>query len=151
MPAELTYDVFWTRYFFRVHQIEREEERRKALLEGASQDDDDFTWEDDEEVQEVEGRNSPSQAETNTPVNTSSINVSKQLPTPSHSTEALVAPPSNVTSPTSQTPVCVSPRASEDSYDLVSSGNVSSTGGRSGEKTKGGEKDADDGDESDWE
>ena len=36
VPSELIADVFWTRYFFRVHQIESEETRRKALLQGTS-------------------------------------------------------------------------------------------------------------------
>lgn len=27
-------EEFWTRYFFRAYQIEREAERRKALLQG---------------------------------------------------------------------------------------------------------------------
>jgi hypothetical protein len=134
-----------------VHQIEREEEQRKALLEGANQDDDDFTWEDEEEVQDDEEQSTPAQAENKTPVDKPSITVDRQLSTSSHSAEPTTAT-SNAPSPTSQTPVCVSPRASEDSYDLVSSGNVSSIAGRSGEKkTKGGQKDADDGDESDWE
>jgi hypothetical protein len=30
----MTQEVFWTRYFFRVYQIEQEEDRRKALLAG---------------------------------------------------------------------------------------------------------------------
>jgi len=34
VPGELTEDEFWTRYFFRVHQIDQEEERRKAVLAG---------------------------------------------------------------------------------------------------------------------
>ncbi|KIO30692.1 hypothetical protein M407DRAFT_5460 [Tulasnella calospora MUT 4182] len=34
VPFEMTEDTFWTRYFFRVHQIQDEEEKRKALLEG---------------------------------------------------------------------------------------------------------------------
>jgi hypothetical protein len=34
VPGELTEDEFWTRYFFRVHQIDQEEERRKAVLLG---------------------------------------------------------------------------------------------------------------------
>jgi hypothetical protein len=34
VPGELTEDEFWTRYFFRVHQIDQEEERRKAVLSG---------------------------------------------------------------------------------------------------------------------
>jgi hypothetical protein len=34
VPGELSEDEFWTRYFFRVHQIDQEEERRKAVLAG---------------------------------------------------------------------------------------------------------------------
>ena len=30
--AKLDVDTFWARYFFRVHQVEKDEERRKALL-----------------------------------------------------------------------------------------------------------------------
>ena len=30
-------DTFWTRYFFKVYQVEKDEERRKALLAGSSQ------------------------------------------------------------------------------------------------------------------
>lgn len=62
----MTEEVFWTRYFFRVYQIEREAERRKALLQGesfcqvtslstlidplgTSDSEDAFSWEDDDE------------------------------------------------------------------------------------------------------
>ena len=34
VPSVMTEEVFWTRYFFRVYQIEREAERRRALLQG---------------------------------------------------------------------------------------------------------------------
>ena len=34
VPEPLTEDEFWTRYFFRVHQVEREEARRKAIIQG---------------------------------------------------------------------------------------------------------------------
>ena len=34
VPSEMAEEVFWTRYFFRVYQIEREAERRRALLQG---------------------------------------------------------------------------------------------------------------------
>jgi hypothetical protein len=33
VPAEMTRETFWQRYFFRVYQIEQEEEKRKALLQ----------------------------------------------------------------------------------------------------------------------
>lgn len=32
VPSEMSNDVFWLRYFFRVQQITKEEEKRKALL-----------------------------------------------------------------------------------------------------------------------
>lgn len=35
VPETLTEDEFWTRYFFRVYQVEREEARRKAIIQGA--------------------------------------------------------------------------------------------------------------------
>jgi hypothetical protein len=34
VPGELSEDVFWTHYFFRVHQINQEDEQRKAVLSG---------------------------------------------------------------------------------------------------------------------
>jgi hypothetical protein len=34
VPSVLTRSVFWSRYFFRVHQIRQEEEKRKALVAG---------------------------------------------------------------------------------------------------------------------
>jgi hypothetical protein len=35
VPSEMTRSTFWTRFFFRVHQIEVEAEKRKALIEGS--------------------------------------------------------------------------------------------------------------------
>lgn len=34
VPSEMDASTFWTRYFFRVHQIEKDEEKRKQLLAG---------------------------------------------------------------------------------------------------------------------
>ena len=34
VPSSMPEEVFWVRYFFRVHQIEAEESRRKTLLQG---------------------------------------------------------------------------------------------------------------------
>lgn len=34
VPATLSKEDFWSRYFFRAHQIKHEEERRKALIQG---------------------------------------------------------------------------------------------------------------------
>ncbi|KAI6045997.1 hypothetical protein EDC04DRAFT_2631397 [Pisolithus marmoratus] len=36
VPSCMPEEVFWVRYFFRVHQIEQEENRRKALFQGYS-------------------------------------------------------------------------------------------------------------------
>jgi len=66
VPSTMTEEEFWTRYFFRVYQIEREAERRRALLQGeslakfklvsiltkqlgTSDSEDAFSWEDDDE------------------------------------------------------------------------------------------------------
>ncbi|KAK0504727.1 hypothetical protein EDD18DRAFT_1397845 [Armillaria luteobubalina] len=125
VPLEMTRETFWTRYFFRAHQIAREEKKRQALIRS--------NWEDDEEE---EGPSGALQAET------------------LHSSEGTIHPKgqplvANTSVPSSQThtPATTSPReSSEESYDLLSSGNVSET------KT-GGKKavdSSDDGD-SDWE
>ena len=34
VPSAIDEKTFWTRYFFRVYQIEKDEEKRKALLAG---------------------------------------------------------------------------------------------------------------------
>ncbi|CAK5281594.1 unnamed protein product [Mycena citricolor] len=94
VPAEMTEDVFWYRYFFRVHQIEQEENKRKALLQRSNENEEDFSWEDDDE------------AATSKPSVTGSADV-QTLPVPQ--SEAV-------------TPATASPRASsEGSYDLVPS------------------------------
>jgi hypothetical protein len=103
VPEELSEDEFWTRYFFRVHQINQEDERRKAVLEGSTAPDEDFSWEDEEEDVVPRGEPLPRLA-----------SATREL---SH--DRLMAA---VTSGTT------SPERSEDSYDLVSSGHASTTG-----------------------
>lgn len=118
----MTEEEFWTRYFFRVYQIEREAERRRALLQGeslvksklvsiltkqlgTSDSEDAFSWEDDDEEP------SPAPVPKNPPL---------QNPTTVHS-----------------------PReSSEESYDVVS-------GRNSGENIKKDVKSADKGAETD--
>ncbi|TFK54092.1 hypothetical protein OE88DRAFT_1624975 [Heliocybe sulcata] len=124
VPSEITEETFWTRYFFRIHQIEHEEELRRTLLMGSTQNEEDFSWEDDEDE--------PAKREA------------KLQPSEKKSTDTLTAP----------TSVEPSPRvSSEDSYDVVSS-NVSTSGeapakpsGAEIGKKKEEESDAD----SDWE
>lgn len=134
VPSELSAETFWTRYFYRVHQIGQEEETRRALLEGAKQEgeDDEFTWEDEED-EHVTPVATPEETPGKDEVETTTLKgqTSGQLAV--------------------STSAAQSPRESEDSYDVVSSisasGNVSSTGGLD-PKSKA---NTEDGDESDWE
>ncbi|KAF8210423.1 hypothetical protein K438DRAFT_1711125 [Mycena galopus ATCC 62051] len=122
VPAEMTRDTFWQRYFFRVHQIEQEEEKRKALLQRSTESEEDFSWEDEDE----------------------STPVPKSISEPAPS-QTLSAPPSET-----PTPATTSPReSSEESYDVVSSdtGTAAVKGKREDRK----EGESDDGGDSDWE
>jgi hypothetical protein len=158
VPGELTEDEFWTRYFFRVHQIDQEEERRKVvlagecclrrlssrslthddLIAGPTDQDDDFSWEDDDEdaAPKVEA----------SPIPTAPVLNRDKL--------------SGVT----DAPGTMSPQRSDDSFDIVSSGRTSTTGDASAahvdeDGTSDGDDDDDDDDdeeddeeeESDWE
>ncbi|KAJ7680469.1 hypothetical protein DFH06DRAFT_1278495 [Mycena polygramma] len=127
VPAEMTRETFWQRYFFRVHQIEQEEEKRKALLQRSTESEEDFSWEDEDET-------APATA------------VPKSAPAPSSSemvSQTLSAPPSET-----PTPANTSPReSSEESYDVVSDNGAPAKGKR--EDKKAGE--SDDGGDSDWE
>ncbi|TFK73950.1 hypothetical protein BDN72DRAFT_116721 [Pluteus cervinus] len=53
VPEQLTSQVFWSRFFFRVHQIETEEAKRKALVQGTTESEDDFSWEDEDEDEDT--------------------------------------------------------------------------------------------------
>jgi hypothetical protein len=109
-------DVFWTRYFFRAYQIDREAERRKALLQGdsffprnnqfrsnmlelaPSDSEDAFSWEDDEEA-------------------VSSVVVTAPSSTGSRPSST-IAPSGSISHAPPQT---LSPReSSEESFDVVS-------------------------------
>jgi len=143
VPEELSEDEFWTRYFFRVHQVDQEDERRKAVLSAGPPDqDDDFSWEDEDEDGSQKAQLSP------------------QLAAPILSRDKLLG--------TTTTSGMTSPERSEDSFDIVSSGNVSAAGDVGATRVDrrepsdgdddGGEEDAeedddddDDDDESDWE
>ncbi|RPD78253.1 hypothetical protein L226DRAFT_502679 [Lentinus tigrinus ALCF2SS1-7] len=111
VPETLTPEEFWTRYFFRVYQVEREEAHRRAIIQGtAAVNEDDFSWEDDDD--------DPSSPTTKVaPAQALTTASSQQEASPGH----LSAPPMETKSRTS-TPGNLSPRqSSEDSYDVVSS------------------------------
>jgi hypothetical protein len=144
VPEELTEDEFWTRYFFRVHQIDQEEERRKAvlagecclhllssrpltygdLIAGPTDQDDDFSWEDDDEDAALKAE--ASQTPT-APV----LNRDKLL---------------GVTDASGM----MSPQRSDDSFDIVSSGHTSAAGDTSAAHVnEDGTSDGDEDDEDD--
>ncbi|KAG7098714.1 hypothetical protein E1B28_000627 [Marasmius oreades] len=140
VPSEISEDVFWKRYFYRIHQIRQEEEKRKVLIQGTINDDEDFSWEDEEGEEE-----SVTQKDT-TPTSPRSRGATL---TPQTKDPATSVASEGATSPQASTPANTSPRhSSEESYDLVSSGNVSASGER--KKDCQAKMDSDDGD-SDWE
>jgi len=137
VPSIMTDEVFWTRYFFRVHQVEQEEERRKALLQNPIAHDDEFSWEDDED-------------ESNTAPEHKAVTSDVKTPVPDSDQAPLPKPPAEETSPANGTSPGSDAEASrrqssEASYDVVSS-QVSNAGDAMPET-----KEADDDAESDWE
>lgn len=113
VPEEMDAATFWKRYFFRVHQVEREEERRKALLQGTIDNEEDFSWEDDEE-------------EASSPTTAKVPAHDPATPATAVPATATLPQPVAVSTPTERsrvsTPAMVSSRpSSEDSYDVVSS------------------------------
>jgi hypothetical protein len=154
----MTNDTFWKRYLFRVYQVEKEEEKRKALLQsmfytancpfqylllnsGSVENDELFSWEDDEEdltasaslSKHTRSMNDSTSSEQTLGVLSKSGKPTKNIPGPSEQIDASAT---------------ASPRlSSEDSYDLVSSGNVSTVG----EVKSRGKKGGDDEPDSDWE
>ncbi|KAI0291151.1 hypothetical protein BC826DRAFT_1023951 [Russula brevipes] len=140
VPEELSEDEFWTRYFFRVHQIDQEDERRKAVLSGPTDQDDDFSWEDEDE--DTAARLQPSPP---APPTAAVLNDEKRLNAPAMSGTT-------------------SPQRSDSSFDLVSSSHTSVAGDTSAthvsvKETSDGDDDEGDDDEeeeedeeeSDWE
>jgi hypothetical protein len=111
------------------------------LFKGTVESDDDFSWEDDE----AEDGSSAADQKEKTPTAEVSKGKAEAL-TPELAGKSSATP----TSPQAQTPANTSPRESEDSYDLVSSGNVSGSGegkGDAKQTTSGNTSD----DDSDWE
>ncbi|KAF8840530.1 hypothetical protein BDN67DRAFT_968500 [Paxillus ammoniavirescens] len=147
VPSYVPEEVFWVRYFFRVHQIEAEESRRKALLQGTTENEDDFSWEDDEDESA-----STSGAKDSAARSLASSQRTLAPPRRTSATDVQSLPSSHAQSP------AMSPRESEDSYDVVS-GNVSNAGDAQGpveqaqaqgEEVEDGE-DGEDSEDSDWE
>ncbi|KAH0827466.1 hypothetical protein J3R83DRAFT_4156 [Lanmaoa asiatica] len=136
VPSSMPEEVFWVRYFFRVHQIEAEESRRKALLQATAENEDDFSWEDDEDesVSASDMKEAPTSA---IPLESSQHTLAP--PRTTSTSDVLSLPSSHVQSPR---------ESSDDSYDVVS-GNVSSTGAVEAEGEEEGEEEEEDGEEED--
>ncbi|ORY39204.1 hypothetical protein BCR35DRAFT_311491 [Leucosporidium creatinivorum] len=54
VPEKLTKEAFWSRYFFKVAQIDEDEQRRRKVLEVTEDNDDDFSWDMEDEEEEEE-------------------------------------------------------------------------------------------------
>ncbi|KAJ3515305.1 hypothetical protein NLJ89_g1852 [Agrocybe chaxingu] len=141
VPSEMTKSTFWLRFFFRVHQIRLEEEKRKALIQSSTDNDEDFSWEDDEDESSPTSETKPTpHAATKSDASADDKTI-KENPSPSGSRPGTGGTPS--------------PRvSSEDSFDLVSSSNVSVASDvkvPQPSKPKPKPQDDDDDDDSDWE
>ncbi|CDZ96523.1 Uncharacterized conserved protein, contains BSD domain [Phaffia rhodozyma] len=154
VPSVMDKEAFWTRYFFRVHQIEVEAERRKTVLETAvtPAEDEAFSW-DDEEVTTGTAPTTISTGSDTTLVPAPELTNSS---TPGPSTPSIITQASvpetveqrkeEATPSTTNT----SPRISEESYDIVSqpSGNVRAP---TSPASTAAERKEDDSEDSDWE
>ncbi|CAA7259051.1 unnamed protein product [Cyclocybe aegerita] len=139
VPSEMTKSTFWLRFFFRVHQIRLEEEKRKALIQSSTDNDEDFSWEDDEDESSPTSEIKPTlHAATKSNASADDKTIKERL-SPSGSRPGSGGTPS--------------PRvSSEDSFDLVSSSNVSVAGDvKTPQPSKPKPGPQDDDDDSDWE
>jgi len=147
VPSVIDAQTFWTRYFFRIYLIEKEEEKRKELLAaGAPEGEEDFSWEDEEEEDSVTppvGHSVQIGADSSTlkPTTAAANTTAEEKPVSPSDAGSLAT-----------TPATISPReSSEDSYDVLSSGSVQAETGKK-EKSASGEKDEEDEEaDSDWE
>lgn len=104
VPSELTIPGFWLRFFFRTHQIHKEEEKRKALIQSTTDNDEDFSWEDDEEPSAISDDKSVGVRARSSVASLDTKTIKETLSSGSSSSPRL---------------------SSEDSFDFVSSSNVS--------------------------
>jgi len=118
VPVEMTQETFWTRYFFRVDQIEQEEVKRKALFEDATQSEDDFKWDDDDEAVPASPPSPDAPVSPTTPEKAEKAEKSDIQTTPK-STSTL---PLRTATSALRASATTSPHESEDSYDLVEPG-----------------------------
>ncbi|GAA5802467.1 hypothetical protein HPULCUR_007932 [Helicostylum pulchrum] len=52
VPIQVSYTLFWQRYFYSAWKIDQDEQKRQMIVQGVAEDDADFKWDsDDEETQ----------------------------------------------------------------------------------------------------
>ncbi|GAA5813951.1 hypothetical protein MFLAVUS_007441 [Mucor flavus] len=52
VPVQVSYSLFWQRYFYSAWKIDQDEQKRQMIVQGVTEDDADFKWDsDDEETQ----------------------------------------------------------------------------------------------------
>ncbi|KAI9279311.1 hypothetical protein BY458DRAFT_432006 [Sporodiniella umbellata] len=50
VPVQVSYPVFWQRYFYHAEKIEQDEQKRQLIVQGVKEDDEnDFKWDSDDE------------------------------------------------------------------------------------------------------
>jgi len=97
VPGEVSYEVFWTRYYFLRHVVEMEEKRRRELVRGAREgngEDEEVGWGDEEEEDvQAAAKPTPSDADatqTEPPATTTSTSQGDATPTkPTSATSSL--------------------------------------------------------------
>ncbi|TFL01600.1 hypothetical protein BDV98DRAFT_529405 [Pterulicium gracile] len=113
VPSQMPEETFWQRYFFRVHQIERNEEKRKEVLLGSLTNDEDIKWEDDDDDDDetIPEKSKPSATVSSSATPTKPLAAS--APQPEATPNTLAA----------DTPSTSTRASSDESYDVVSSTN----------------------------
>ncbi|KAL5528509.1 hypothetical protein ACEPAF_7645 [Sanghuangporus sanghuang] len=163
VPSALDSATFWTRYFFRVYQIGKDEEKRKTLLAGSGDEgnEEDFSWEDDDD-ESITPSEPVGPRKDSTPTAPA-----RGLLEAEHGSRDTLQPGGNGVTPLSYpeslvtSPSNTSPRESSDGYDVVSpsSSSEAKAGARglkvakdtkSNARAEPGKKEEEDGD-SDWE
>ncbi|CAL1707756.1 unnamed protein product [Somion occarium] len=141
---DISEQEFWTRYFFRVHQVEQEEERRKALIQGTIENEEDFSWEDDEDEATSPTTAKPKLQDVKAEGIERSSDLAGSLSTLKATSDK---PDDHLLSPDLQDS---RRQSSEDSYDVVSS-QVSTNGETKVERTEKDKGSREDDADSDWE
>ncbi|KAG2193577.1 hypothetical protein INT47_006643 [Mucor saturninus] len=53
VPVQVSYALFWQRYFYHAWKIEQDEQKRQLIVQGVTEDDADFKWDSDDEDSQV--------------------------------------------------------------------------------------------------